>query len=94
MARTIRYLTYGKDPLLGDVVGLIENDGRDMKTFAADAGVSPSTLRSWRAGKVYRPQRFTVEQVLRSVGKTLTISDVGARQVNLRFRWKKEEQDG
>lgn len=82
---TYRYINYAKDPFLEDIVGLIENDGRTYKQIADDSGVSDSTVRNWCNGKVYMPQRFTTEQVLRGMGKKMVISNVGTKEIGVRF---------
>lgn len=85
----VRYLPHARDPALDDIVGIIENDGRTHKEVAADAGCSPSTINNWCKGRVYMPQRFTVDQVLRSFGKKLVISDVDKKEINTRLKRKK-----
>jgi hypothetical protein len=76
--------------MLDDVVSLLENDGRSNKDQALDAGVSSSTIKNWKNGKVYMPQRFTVDQVLHSMGKKLTISDTVGREISVRFQREKK----
>ena len=71
--RTVRYIWAEYDPLLQDIQGLLV--GQTYDAVAAASGVSKSTIRNWMNGRVHRPQGFTMEQVLRSQGKTLSITD-------------------
>ena len=73
--RTVAYLPYYRDPMLDDVVALILNDPRHPNQIADDARLARSTIKNWVNGKTYRPQAFTMTQVLGTLGKRLAIME-------------------
>ena len=64
------------DPTLQAVLGII----RDLtpRLIENRSGVSSSTIRSWRKGKVMSPQNKTLEFALRAAGyKRVIVKDDG-----------------
>jgi hypothetical protein len=54
------------DPVLADVLDKIHNLTPTL--IEQRTGVSHSTIRNWRNGKVRRPQNITMEYALRAAG--------------------------
>ncbi len=63
-----------RDPALASVLTFIE--GISAQQIERKCGVSASTIRSWRSGKVRRPQNATIEFSLRAAGfKRIIVPD-------------------
>lgn len=54
------------DPALAEVLDKIHGIGGTL--IERRSGVSSSTIRNWRNGKVRRPQNVTLEYALRAAG--------------------------
>lgn len=64
-----------KDPIIYLVRDAITASGKSYSYIERHSGVTTSTLRSWFFGPTKRPQFATVQAVLRSIGKELTVHD-------------------
>lgn len=62
-----------KDPMLYYVISKIREGRVTLKYLANKSGVSETTMRSWISGKTRRPQRLTMEFVLRELGYTMAV---------------------
>jgi hypothetical protein len=67
------YRHIDKDPMLIEVLKKIDESGMTYNAVAEKCGVASSTIRAWDLGKTRRPQRITMEFVLRACGYTLAI---------------------
>ncbi len=67
------YRHLDKDPVLNEVAYYIEESGLSIKEIAEESGVSVSTIQNWMFGTTKRPQRITIEFVLRACGYRLII---------------------
>lgn len=73
MAKVRIYRTYNfidKDPIIDKVRTVLQDEGLDkrLNIVAELAGVSRSTLENWFEGITKRPQNYTVQAVVTSVG--------------------------
>lgn len=60
-----------RDPLLADLVPLLERDKRSYFAKANVSGLSPSTLKNWETGKVRRPQAVSLQMAYKMLGYEL-----------------------
>jgi hypothetical protein len=56
------------DPHLRDVVKLLNNSTRTLKSIESKSGVCTSTMRNWKSGRTRSPQNKTIEFALRALG--------------------------
>lgn len=64
-----------RDPLLDDIVDLLENDPRSNWALANVSGLSTATLKNWKARQVRRPQSVSLQMAARALGKKLAFVD-------------------
>lgn len=57
-----------RDPTLTEVLRIIDRSGKSAAQIDRAKGVAPSTLKSWRNGKVRRPMNLSIEMTLRACG--------------------------
>jgi hypothetical protein len=62
-----KYRFMDKDPMIDQVLSLVDQSGRSDTAIAHEAFIAPSTIKGWRT-KTKRPQRVTLEFVLRVLG--------------------------
>jgi len=62
-----------RDPVLEEVIRIINTRNVSLTHLAERSGVSVSTLRNWINGKTRRPQRLTMEFAIRPMGYEMTI---------------------
>lgn len=60
--------TEGKDPLLLQLINLIDESGFTVNYISEKSGVAAGTIHNWIAGKTRRPQNVTMESVLNAIG--------------------------
>lgn len=60
--------TEGKDPLLIQLINLIDESGFTVNYISEKSGVAAGTIHNWIAGKTKRPQNVTLESVLNAIG--------------------------
>ena len=63
------------DPMMQEVVRLMRRDGRTLSAIARQAGLAPATVKNWATGKTRRPQRISMEFVLREIGLEMGVYD-------------------
>lgn len=71
--------TKGKDPLLIQVINLIEESGYSIAYISEKSGVSGTTIRNWIGGKTMRPQNVTMDFVLRVIGYERRLVKIGSK---------------
>lgn len=59
------------DPLLDDLLHLLERDGRSTYAKANVSGLSEATLNNWAKRKVKRPQAVSMQMAYRMLGYEL-----------------------
>lgn len=57
-----------KDPVLVQVLNLLEESPLSVAEICRSSGVAASTLRAWREGATRRPQNVTIDFVLKAMG--------------------------
>lgn len=57
-----------KDPIIGELHTLYNDEGYSFKDLAIEGNVSETTMRNWFYGKTRRPQNPSIEAFLRSMG--------------------------
>lgn len=62
------------DPDMLRLIDALHHEPRSITELAALAGISPSTIRSWRRLKTCRPQHVTLISLALAMGYTLTLS--------------------
>ena len=77
------------DWMLPIVCKLVIDSGRSFQFISYNCGVSTTTLRSWMSGKTKRPQRITMEFVLRAIGYDMAIIQTSTNQVVARTEAKR-----
>jgi hypothetical protein len=85
-AQGYRYVD--KDPVIHELIGLVNKDPRSVTAIAKDAFIAPSTLLALDHGKTRRPQNATIEFLLRSLGKKRKIVDIEPGDEV--WRWKRK----
>jgi DNA-binding Xre family transcriptional regulator len=71
------YLFKDHDPVLDFDDYLVDREQAKLKDVAADAGVTRSTLASWKKRKTKRPQFATIAAVCSALGaKTIPINPI------------------
>lgn len=66
------------DPMLPDLLTLLEQDNRSVFAKADASGLSTSTIRNWMKKKVRRPQSVSVQMAYAMLGyelRPMRISD-------------------
>lgn len=66
-----------------EAVGLLESSGRPQMQIAAELGIQPSMLRSWRAAQNGMPSRAPAGQVLTTV-QVASPADLASENAKLR----------
>lgn len=66
--RLYKTYEYKYDPVIEQVLELLQNSNMKFKQASELSGVSPSTIRNWNKGKTRRPQSATIEAVGRAAG--------------------------
>lgn len=66
-----------QDPQLKQVLALLEGIPAKIVSDKAKNLVGANTIYNWRAGKVARPQHYTLEAALNAVGYTFGIIKKG-----------------
>lgn len=61
------------DPLLKQIVPLLQRDNRSNYAKANVSGLSPTTFRNWTRGKVKHPQAVSVAMAARMLGYELKL---------------------
>jgi hypothetical protein len=84
-AQGYRYVE--KDPVIHELIDLVNKDPRSVTAIAKDAFIAPSTLMNLDHGKTRRPQNATIEFLLRAMGKKRVIVDADPNEKV--WRWKK-----
>lgn len=59
---------YKYDPVIEQVLELLEDSSMKQSQASDLSGVSTSTIRNWSKGKTRRPQNATIEAVGRAAG--------------------------
>lgn len=67
-----------------EAVALLESSGRPQMQIAAERGIQPSMLRSWRAAQRGMPPRAPTGKVVPSGPATLSPADLAAENAKLR----------
>lgn len=67
------YRFTGQDPIVKKVQGVFDEAGLARNAVQRESGVASTTMGNWFAGKTKRPQFATLNAVLMSLGKELTI---------------------
>lgn len=57
-----------------EILDLIRNSGKSINQIAKDSGVQRTTITAWLSGRSM-PTLFNAEQVLGSIGYTLTLNE-------------------
>lgn len=57
-----------KDPVLDQLITLVEESPKSLAKISDESGVSKSCLRNWMYGRTRRPQNITMDFVARAVG--------------------------
>lgn len=68
LAHVTSYRGLDKDPVLIQVINLVEESPMTLAAIANKSGVAESTIRNWIGGHTRRPQNITMEFVLRAIG--------------------------
>lgn len=59
------------DPLLDDLLHLLERDGRSTYAKANVSGLSTATINNWQNRKVRRPQAVSLQMAFKALGYEL-----------------------
>jgi hypothetical protein len=62
-----------RDPMMANVLAIISNLTAKQVNTRSKNLVGANTIYNWRAGKVARPQHYTMEAALRAAGYKFTI---------------------
>ena len=57
-----------------EIIDLIRNSGKSINQIAKESGVQRTTITAWLSGRSM-PTLFNAEQVLGSIGYTLTLNE-------------------
>jgi hypothetical protein len=68
-----RFRKKEKDPVITQVLNLIDESGLNDHQVAIRSDISPQTIKNWRDGVTRRPQNYTLDWVLRTLGYTRAI---------------------
>jgi hypothetical protein len=71
IAYEYRHLQY--DPLMLQIILLIQNSGHKPKYIQAHSGVTTHTLRNWINKRTRRPNASTMRAVARTLGYTIKL---------------------
>lgn len=66
--RIYKTYNYKIDPVIDQVLELLENSSMKFTQASDVSGVASSTIRNWSKGKTRRPQSTTIEAVGRAAG--------------------------
>lgn len=61
-----------RDPMLDDLLPLLNADKRSTFAKANVSGLSPATLRNWSLGRVQRPMGVSIQMAYKMLGYRLT----------------------
>jgi hypothetical protein len=61
------------DPLLTEMVDLLDRDPRSRHAKAAVSGLSSATLKNWAEGRVRRPQAVSLQLAAQMLGYRLSL---------------------
>jgi len=61
------------DPLYEQIMVLLQGDNRTQWEQANVSGLSTSTIRNWRLGKVKRPQGVSLEMAAKMLGRKIVL---------------------
>lgn len=62
------YRFINKDPIMDQVVNLIDSSSMSKKEISYRSGVSTATFQKWKKGDTKRPQNASIDVVLRTLG--------------------------
>lgn len=62
-----------RDPELDVVMEAVHQSPKSLAQISRESGVSLTTIRNWDLGRTRRPQRVTMEFVLRACGRRMVI---------------------
>ena len=68
-----RHRKFEKDPMIAFVMNKINESGLTFGQIEAKCGVSRSTLHNWDIGETKRPQKITMQLVLRETGHDIGV---------------------
>lgn len=71
--KAVGYNLVDKDPMVDMVVAAIKESGLSHSTIARSSGVTTTTLNNWVSGRTMKPQRLTMEFVLRTCGYEMRV---------------------
>ena len=72
-----------RDPMLKQLLPLLNADKRSNFAKANVSGLSPATLRKWQNGEVNRPQGISLQMAFKMLGYELKPVALEARVVDL-----------